>query len=67
VRPAAIEYGTDTTRAITGICFRGDAVRFPNVRWIWSHGGGTAPFLAGRLEAAAGNFTRELPFGLSMN
>jgi len=64
VRPGSIEYGTDTTRAITGICFNGDAVRFPNVRWIWSHGGGTLPFLAGRLEAAAVNFKQHLPFGL---
>src|SRR5688572_25907513 len=32
VGPGSMEYGTDTTRAITGICFSGDAARFPNIR-----------------------------------
>lgn len=64
VQPASMEYGTDTTRAITGVCFSGDAVRFPNIRWIWSHGGGTMPFLAGRIGGAAGNFKQQLPNGL---
>jgi len=49
VQPGSMEYGTDTTRAITGVVVNGDAARFPNIRWIWSHGGGTMPFLAGRI------------------
>src|SRR6266705_808445 len=49
VQPASMEYGTDTTRAITGTVVNGDAARFSNIRWIWSHGGGTMPFLAGRI------------------
>ncbi|PYU24808.1 MAG: amidohydrolase [Acidobacteria bacterium] len=64
VHPASMEYGTDTTRAITGVCFSGDAVRFPNIRWIWSHGGGSMPFLAGRIAGAAGTFKAQLPNGL---
>jgi 6-methylsalicylate decarboxylase len=64
VHPASMEYGTDTTRAITGICFSGDAVRFPNIRWIWSHAGGSMPFLAGRIGGAARNFKEQLPNGL---
>jgi len=64
VGPGSMEYGTDTTRAITGICFSGDAMRFPNIRWIWSHAGGTMPFLAGRIDGAAGNFKTQLPNGL---
>ena len=35
-----------------GLCFSGDAVRFPNIRWIWSHGRGTLPFLAARIAGA---------------
>lgn len=66
VHPASMEYGTDTTRAITGVCFSGDAVRFPNIRWIWSHAGGTMPFLAGRIGGAARNFREQLPNGLIM-
>ena len=64
VGPGSMEYGTDTTRAITGICFSGDAGRFPNIRWIWSHAGGTMPFLAGRIDGASGNFKAQMPNGL---
>ena len=51
VPPGIMEYGTDTTRAILGLLFSGAAVRFPDIRFIWSHAGGTAPFLAGRIES----------------
>ena len=54
--PAGVmEYGTDTTRAILGLLFSGAAARYQDIRWIWSHAGGTAPFLAGRIE---GNVAR---------
>lgn len=52
VQPGVMEYGTDTTRAILGLLSSGHAVRYPDIRWIWSHAGGTGPFLAGRIEAA---------------
>jgi len=64
VGPGSMEYGTDTTRAMTAVCFNGDANRFPNIRWIWSHAGGTMPFLAGRIDGAAGNFKTQMPNGL---
>jgi predicted TIM-barrel fold metal-dependent hydrolase len=47
-----IEYGTDTTRAIASYIYRGAARRFPNVRMIWSHGGGTMPYLIERFDGA---------------
>lgn len=56
IGPGSMEYGTDTTRAITGIVVNGYAHDFPNIRWIWSHGGGSMPFLAGRI---AGNRQNE--------
>lgn len=62
--PSAMEYGVDTTRAMTGLCFSGDAARFANIRWIWSHGGGTMPFLAGRIDGSSGNFKQQMPNGL---
>jgi predicted TIM-barrel fold metal-dependent hydrolase len=52
INEAVIEYGTDTTRAIARILFTGTAVRYPHIRWIFSHGGGTTPFLSERLVRA---------------
>ncbi len=49
VPPTVIEFGTDTARAITNIVFSGTAARTPNIRYIFSHAGGTLPFLAERL------------------
>jgi predicted TIM-barrel fold metal-dependent hydrolase len=43
-----IEFGTDTTRTIADIIFSGNARRFPDIRWIFSHAGGTMPFLIER-------------------
>ena len=48
IRDSVIEYGTDTTRALTNVVFSGTAARFPALRLIWSHGGGTMPFLVER-------------------
>ena len=64
VGPGSMEYGTDTTRAIMGVTFSGDAARFPDIRFIWSHAGGTLPFLAGRINGAAGSAGDRLPNGL---
>jgi predicted TIM-barrel fold metal-dependent hydrolase len=55
VSPTSIEYGTDTTRAITGVVVNGYAHSFPNIRWIWSHGGGSMPFLADRIGGTLRN------------
>jgi predicted TIM-barrel fold metal-dependent hydrolase len=63
VNPGSMEYGTDTTRAIMGVAFSGDAARFPDIRFIWSHAGGTAPFLAGRIEGASAGAKDRLPNG----
>ena len=48
VAAAAIEYGTDTTRAIVNMVFSGASKKYPDVRMIFSHAGGTMPFLIGR-------------------
>jgi predicted TIM-barrel fold metal-dependent hydrolase len=49
VPPTVIEFGTDTTRTITDIVFSGTAARCPDVTFIFSHAGGTLPFLTERL------------------
>jgi predicted TIM-barrel fold metal-dependent hydrolase len=48
VPPVMIEFGTDTTRTIASILFDGNVQRFRDIRWIFSHAGGTMPFLVER-------------------
>ena len=43
-----IEFATDTARAIARMIFSGSAARYPDLRFIFSHGGGTMPFIAER-------------------
>jgi predicted TIM-barrel fold metal-dependent hydrolase len=64
--PALIELGTDTTRAIASLIFDGTASRYPDIRFIFSHGGGTMPYLMTRFEALASrpDIAQRLPKGL---
>jgi 6-methylsalicylate decarboxylase len=61
--PGSIEYGTDTTRAIIGVTFNGDTTRYPDIRFIWSHAGGSMPFLAGRIDGGSRNAADRMPAG----
>jgi predicted TIM-barrel fold metal-dependent hydrolase len=67
VNPSTIEYATDTTRTIASLLFSGAANRFPDIRWIWSHSGGTMPFLFERFlrqeDAMKGKAKEVLPNG----
>lgn len=65
--PGAIEWATDTTRTAASLLFSGTASKYPGIRWILSHGGGTLPFLLSRLvreEATGKNMNQRLPRGL---
>jgi 6-methylsalicylate decarboxylase len=48
IPPGSVEYATDSTRTIAHIVFSGTSTKFPNIRWLFSHSGGTLPFLTGR-------------------
>jgi predicted TIM-barrel fold metal-dependent hydrolase len=48
IPPGSIEYATDSTRTIAHLVFSGTAMKFPDIRWIFSHSGGTLPFLTSR-------------------
>ena len=45
-----VEYPAETTRAIVNLLDMETITRFPKIRWIASHGGGTLPMLMTRLE-----------------
>jgi len=67
VGQSVIEYATDTTRAIASLLLSGTAARFPDIRWIFSHGGGTMPFLLGRFrreESRVKEREKRLPNGI---
>ena len=52
VAEGTVETATETTRTVASLLFGdgGTAVRCLDVRFIWSHSGGTVPFLTGRFE-----------------
>ena len=45
-----LEFTFDTTRATFSLVWNGTVERFPNIRFILSHAGGTVPFLAWRMS-----------------
>jgi predicted TIM-barrel fold metal-dependent hydrolase len=53
VTVSTIEYATDSSRTLASLLFSGTAGRFPDIRFMFSHGGGTVPFLLGRFERLA--------------
>jgi len=50
IQPAFLELPFDTTRTIGSLLYSGALSRFRGIRFIFSHGGGTIPFLADRLS-----------------
>jgi 6-methylsalicylate decarboxylase len=66
VSEAVIEYGTDTTRTIASLVFSGTATKSPNIEFLFSHAGGTLPFLIGRFLGLARqpHFATRLPKGV---
>jgi predicted TIM-barrel fold metal-dependent hydrolase len=64
--PATLEFPFDTTRTIANLLFTGSLSRYSNIRFIFSHAGGTVPFLAARLARLENQarFREQVPNGV---
>jgi predicted TIM-barrel fold metal-dependent hydrolase len=45
-----LEFIFDSTRTVSDLVFTGLLGRYPNIQWIFTHGAGTLPLLADRME-----------------
>ena len=66
----SIEWGTDTTRTVANLIFSGTSRKYPDINWIFSHGGGALTSFAERFLVQMvttppyqGRFTREMVEG----
>ena len=57
IPPAVEEFQFDSTRAITNLLFSGTFGRCANTKFIFTHGGGALPMLAGRIARRSGRKT----------
>ena len=45
-----LEFVFDLTRTVSHLVFTGTLVRYPDIEWVFTHGGGALPLLAERME-----------------
>jgi predicted TIM-barrel fold metal-dependent hydrolase len=63
---ATLDFPFDTTRAVTSLLFSGTFARCPDIKFIFSHAGGTIPFLADRIArlVVKPDFKAKVPNGV---
>ncbi len=60
--PAVIEVPHDTTRTVTSLLLSGGFARWRDIKWLFSHAGGTIPMMAGRINAFYANHPKRAEF-----
>ena len=45
-----LEFIFDSARAVSDLVFSGTLTRYPNIEWVFTHGGGALPLLTDRME-----------------
>ncbi len=65
INPIMLEIPQDTTRAITNLLFSGSFTNFKDIRFIFSHAGGTVPIMVRRMhQYAPKDVAEKLPNGI---
>jgi 6-methylsalicylate decarboxylase len=54
VPDVVVEYGTETSRTIASLLMNHTTINYPDIRFIFSHGGGDVPFLTFRFARMVG-------------
>jgi len=60
--PAVIEVPHDTTRTVTSLLLSGGFARWRDIKWLFSHAGGTVPMMAGRINSFYANHPKRAEF-----
>jgi predicted TIM-barrel fold metal-dependent hydrolase len=59
-----VEFVFDTTRTILSLLQTATVERCPDISFIWSHGGGTVPFITSRLQGAGQKLSKGVMYEL---